>query len=116
MSATEIATLVKMMETLPESVQDRVVEHVREYIAISQASSYEEMAEFWETHSVADYDEQTYEVDMEFDPAARRSQVNIDPDLWRELRQIASQRHISTQTLVNLWLSERVMQSKASSA
>jgi len=33
MSATEIATLVKMMETLPESVQDRVVEHVREYIA-----------------------------------------------------------------------------------
>ena len=68
-SATEIATLVKMMETLPESVQDRVVEHVREYIAISQASSYEEMAEFWEAHSVADYDEQTYEVDMEFDPA-----------------------------------------------
>ncbi|NBD36077.1 MAG: hypothetical protein GVY30_08765 [Chloroflexi bacterium] len=33
MSATEIATLVKMMEMLPEDIQNRVVEHVREYIA-----------------------------------------------------------------------------------
>ena len=80
--------------------------------SISKASSYEEMGEFWDTHSVADYDEQTYPVDMTFDPAARRSQVGIDPDLLYELRQIAVQRHISTQTLINLWLSERVTQLK----
>jgi hypothetical protein len=27
-----IATLVKMIESLPETLQDRVVEHLREYI------------------------------------------------------------------------------------
>ena len=27
-----IATLVKIMESLPETLQDRVVEHLREYI------------------------------------------------------------------------------------
>jgi len=32
MSATIIATVVKMMESLPDPVQDRVVEHLREYI------------------------------------------------------------------------------------
>ncbi len=76
--------------------------------SISNASSYEEMGDFWDIHSLADYDGQTYEVEMAFDPAARRTQVGIDPDLLAELRQIATQRHISTQTLVNLWLSERV--------
>ena len=32
MSSTVIATVVKMMESLPDPVQDRVVEHLREYI------------------------------------------------------------------------------------
>lgn len=32
MSAIVIATVVKMMESLPDPVQDRVVEHLREYI------------------------------------------------------------------------------------
>ena len=33
MSATAIATVTKMMETLPEPAQGRVIEHLREYIA-----------------------------------------------------------------------------------
>jgi hypothetical protein len=32
MSSTVIATVVKMMETLPEPVQARVADHLREYI------------------------------------------------------------------------------------
>jgi hypothetical protein len=32
MSSTAIATLVKMLESLPESSQDRVVDHMRDYI------------------------------------------------------------------------------------
>lgn len=32
MSSSAIATLVKIMESLPETLQDRVVEHLREYI------------------------------------------------------------------------------------
>ena len=32
MSSSAIATLVKMIESLPETLQDRVVEHLREYI------------------------------------------------------------------------------------
>ena len=36
MSSTAIATMTKMMESLPEPVQDQVVEHLREYLEESQ--------------------------------------------------------------------------------
>ncbi len=32
MSSEAVATLVKMIESLPEPAQDQVVEHVREYV------------------------------------------------------------------------------------
>lgn len=36
MSSTAVATLVKMLESLPEPTQDHVVEHLREYIGEMQ--------------------------------------------------------------------------------
>lgn len=33
MASTAIATLVKMMESLPETTQNQVVDHLRDYIA-----------------------------------------------------------------------------------
>lgn len=33
MASTDIATVVKMIESLPEAAQSRVVEHLREYLA-----------------------------------------------------------------------------------
>ena len=32
MSSTAIATVIKMLESLPEIVQDQVVEHLRDYL------------------------------------------------------------------------------------
>ena len=32
MSSTAIATVIKMIESLPEPVQDQVVDHLREYL------------------------------------------------------------------------------------
>ena len=78
--------------------------------SISQSRTMEEMAEFWETHSLADFEDQTYEVEMTFDSSARRSFVGIEPELMEELRRIAKKRQVSTQTLVNVWLRQRVDQ------
>lgn len=78
--------------------------------SISQSRTLEEMAEFWDTHSLADFEDQTYEVEMTFDPSARRSLVGIEPELMQELRLIAKERQVTTQTLVNVWLRQRVDQ------
>lgn len=32
MPSTAVVTIIKMMESLPDSVQDRIAEHLREYI------------------------------------------------------------------------------------
>ena len=78
--------------------------------SISQARTLEEMADFWDTHSLADFDDQTHEVEMTFDPSARRSVVGIETELMAEIRRIAKERQVSTQTLVNMWLRQRVDQ------
>ena len=78
--------------------------------SISQAHTLQEIAEFWDTHNLADYDDQTYEVEMTFEPSARRPVVTIEPELMEELRRIAYEHKVSTQTLVNLWLRQRVDQ------
>ena len=76
--------------------------------SISGSRTLEEMADFWDTHSLADYDDQTYEVEMTFDPSARRSVVTIEPDLMQDIAQMARARNISTQTLINVWLRQQV--------
>ena len=68
--------------------------------------SYEKAAEFWDTHSFADYWDQTREVkDVKIDLVRRH--FRIDAKLARKIDRIARQRGISAETLVNLWLQER---------
>ncbi len=75
--------------------------------SISQASSLEEIAEFWDTHSLDDYWDQTHEVEFEV-RAIRRRRVTLDPDVYASIRAEAHARGIMIETLVNLWLMDRL--------
>lgn len=77
--------------------------------SISQSRSLAEMAEFWDTHDATDFDDETHEVDMTFDLDVRRHYVAIDPDLLNDLRQVATARGLSTESLIHLWLQERLL-------
>ncbi len=76
--------------------------------SISHSRTLDEMADFWDSHSLADYDDQTYQVEMTFDPAARRSTVIIEPELMADISRVARERKVSTQTLINVWLRQYV--------
>jgi hypothetical protein len=78
--------------------------------SISKGSSPEEIAEYWDTHSLADHWEQTHEVEFEV-RAPRR--VTLDPDVYARLEEQARTRGVSLATLVNLWLSEHLSTDKA---
>jgi hypothetical protein len=67
-------------------------------------------AEFWETHSLADYWDQTREVDFDVDLESRVVLVPLEHDLANRLAALARQQGLSIETLVNLWLSERLRQ------
>ena len=74
---------------------------------ISKAQTLEEIAEFWDTHSLADYWDQTHEVEIEV-RAERRRRVTLDPDLYSRVEALARLRGVMPETLVNLWIAERV--------
>jgi predicted DNA binding CopG/RHH family protein len=76
---------------------------------IPEFKSYEEMAEFWETHSLADYWDQTEPAEFEFSPKARRRYlVSVDRDLLSRVQRVARIRGLSTESLVNLLLEQRL--------
>ena len=76
---------------------------------IKKMNSYEEVAEFWDTHSLADYWDQTGPAAFEISSELRRRYlVAVEPDLLSRVRQAARARGVSTESLVNLLLEQRL--------
>jgi len=74
---------------------------------ISRARTPEEIAEFWDSHSLADYWDETHEVEFEI-RAKRRRRITLYPQVYAELEAEARARGVLPETLVNLWLAERL--------
>jgi predicted DNA binding CopG/RHH family protein len=76
---------------------------------VSPTDSLDAIAEFWDTHSLADYWDQTEPAEFEFDPKARRHYlVAIDPDVLTRIRAVAKQKGMQTESLINLWLEQHL--------
>jgi CopG antitoxin of type II toxin-antitoxin system len=67
----------------------------------------EEAARFWDTHSVADYLDQMKEV-TDVDLQIVRRHFRIDDKLARKIDRIARRRGVPPETLVKVWLQEKV--------
>ena len=76
---------------------------------ISKARSMEEIGNFWDTHSLDDYWDQTQEADFEL-RAHRRRRITLDPDVYVRIEAQAHARGLLPETLVNLWLTERLLE------
>jgi len=64
------------------------------------------LADFCDTHGLADYWDQAQEVEIEV-RAQRRRRVTLDPEVWERVVSQTRIRGVSPETLVNLWLMER---------
>ena len=73
---------------------------------IPENMAIEEASEFWDTHSVADYP--SHIVQFEYRPEERITFVAIANDLLRQLEKQAKKQGASIETLVNLWIQERL--------
>ena len=78
--------------------------------SISKASSYQEIGEFWSKHDLAKFWEQTEPAEFEVEIESEKRYYPIDRDLSLELSKIAQRRGVSTETLLNLWIKEKVSQ------
>lgn len=68
-----------------------------------------EASEFWDEHSVADY--ASHVVEFEYAPDDHITVVAIAADIVELLRRRAREKGISVETLVNLWVQEKLMTS-----
>jgi len=76
--------------------------------SISQAQSYREIGEFWDTHDATDFWDTTEPVEFEVDIQSETRYYALDRKLVEDVGQIAWQRGISVETLLNLWVYEKI--------
>ena len=76
---------------------------------IPKFKCYDEMADFWDTHSVADYWDQTEPAEFEISPNARRRYlVALDKELLIRLQKLARTRGLNLETMANLLIEQRL--------
>ena len=73
--------------------------------SISQSDTLEGMGEFWDSHDFSEFDTDAPDVQFEISCA-----VPVDPDLLSAVEKQAHQRGISVETLINLWLQQKLLE------
>ena len=77
--------------------------------SIPELNSYEEIAEFWDTHSLADYWNDTEPAEFEIsEQVGRYYLIPVDRNLLLRMRQLARSRGVTIETLTNLLLEQRL--------
>jgi len=76
--------------------------------SVSQATSYREMAEYWDEHDLDDAWDPSRRVEFEVDIQARRRYFPLDQELSRKIDKAARKRGVTAETLLNLWVLEKL--------
>ena len=80
---------------------------------IPEFETLDDIAEFWDKHSTADYEDLTHEVQFDVRLRKRAEEartITLLPELSETLQALASARGVSLETLVNVWLTEKVLE------
>jgi len=70
---------------------------------ISRADTNEKIGEFWDTHDFTEFDTDAPDVEFEITCA-----VPIEVELFNAIEKQAHQRGVKVETLVNLWLQQKL--------
>ena len=81
--------------------------------SISKSSSYEEIGEFWDTHDFADYLDDSTLVDFDVDIQSSKIYYHVETQLSDQIRSIARRKGVSSSTLLNSWIREKLSEESA---
>ena len=76
--------------------------------SISKKNSYLEIGEFWDAHDLSEYWDQAKAVKAEVDIQSEAVYYPVDRHLSATLHSLAKKRGVSAETLLNIWLNEKV--------
>lgn len=75
-------------------------------------STVKEASDFWDDHSIDDYWDDTRKAEFDVDIKKAPRYVALESDLSEKVAEISRQKGVSTETLVNLWVKEKVSANK----
>ena len=77
--------------------------------SVSNAGSYQEIGAYWDKHDAIEFGGQE---PVEFDVHIRsqRHYFPVEGQLWQKIRRLADHRGVSEETLLNIFLKERIDQ------
>jgi len=78
----------------------------------SQFATISEAAEFWDSHDLGDYWDQTDDAQVDVDIKRRKVLAALEPRLAQKIADRARQQGVSTETLINMWLTEKVLETE----
>ena len=81
---------------------------MRNRSSISETQSYRDIGEFWDTHDLADHWDQTEPAEFEVDILSEITYYALDSKLSEAVRSLARKRGVSADTLLNIWVQEKL--------
>ena len=81
--------------------------------SISKAASYEKIGEFWGSHDLMEYGDETKKASFEVDIRSEKIYCVLDRKVSDKLQVIASKRGVPPDVLVNLFLQEKLRSIKS---
>lgn len=91
---------------MQESKSAQLIDELPEHF-----DSLEALGEFWDTHSTAEYEKYMQPVEMDFIFSSSKTYLAVAQNLLEPLREVAKKQGVSTETIVNLWLQEKLAES-----
>jgi len=79
-------------------------------------TSLREAGEFWDTHDSGEYEDAMTAIELEVEISEDRIYLSVARNIVQQLRRYAREQGVSTETLANLWLQEKLMQESTHSA
>jgi len=76
--------------------------------SLSKSKNIEEIADFWDKHDLSDFDKETHEVQFEVDLKTKKHYVALDPELVTQIRNFSKSKGLKVESLVNLWLQQKL--------
>lgn len=78
--------------------------------SISNGQSYGEIGEYWDAHDLSEVWDKTEPAEFVVSGHAKTTLYPVESALSQKLHAAAQQRGVSAETLLNLWLQEKVAQ------
>jgi hypothetical protein len=73
-------------------------------------ATLEEAAAFWDTHSLANYEDIQQDVEFEVALGSEKNYFAVEEELSKSIDKFARLKGVLPETLVNLWLKEKVLE------